>query len=76
MDTLNSKTYINVILNRFFPELTEEERLYRYFQQDSTLMHTASNSMAAISDVFGDRVISEGLWPARSPDIMPYDFYL
>jgi hypothetical protein len=57
MDTLNSERYINLILNRFFPELTEEERLYSYFQQDSVTSHTASNSMAAISDVFSDKLL-------------------
>ena len=32
--------------------------------------------MAALSEVFGDRVISRGLWPPRSPDLTPPDFYL
>jgi hypothetical protein len=75
MDTLNSERYINLILNRFFPELTGEETLYGYFQQDLAKVHTAGNSVAAISDVFSGRVISEGLWPAHSPDLMPCDFY-
>jgi hypothetical protein len=66
----------DLILNRFFPELTEEERLYGYFHQDTTMMHIAGNSMATISDVFGDRVISEGLWVASSPHFMPCDSYL
>ena len=25
---------------------------------------------------FGDRVISKGLWPPRSPDLMPPDYFL
>ena len=32
--------------------------------------------MAAVGEVFGDRVISRGLWPPRSPDLTPPDFYL
>ena len=32
--------------------------------------------MAAVGEVFGDRVISHGLWPPRSPDLTPPDFYL
>jgi hypothetical protein len=24
----------------------------------------------------GDRIISHGLWPAHSPDLTPFDFYL
>jgi hypothetical protein len=41
-----------------FPELTEEERLYGLFQQDSTTGHTARMSMQALSVVFWDRIIS------------------
>jgi hypothetical protein len=29
------KRYVHVTLGHFFPELTEEERLYGWFQQDS-----------------------------------------
>jgi hypothetical protein len=38
------------------------------------MTHTVSNCTAAISDMFGDRVISEGLWPACSPDLMSCEF--
>jgi hypothetical protein len=31
-------------------------------------------SVQALSDVFGDRIISSGIWPARSPDLNPCDF--
>jgi hypothetical protein len=31
--------------------------------------------MWALSDVFGDRIISSGIWPARSPDFYPCDFF-
>jgi hypothetical protein len=44
-----------LILNRFVPELTKEERQYGYFQQDLALAHKASKSMVAISDAFGDK---------------------
>jgi hypothetical protein len=32
-------------------------------------------SMQALSDVFGDRIISSGIWPARSPDLNPCAFF-
>jgi hypothetical protein len=32
-------------------------------------------SMQALSDVFGDRIISSGVWPARSPDLNYCDFF-
>jgi hypothetical protein len=54
MDTLHSERYINLIFIRIFPELTEGEILYCYFQKDSAKAHIASYSIASISDVFGD----------------------
>jgi hypothetical protein len=30
----------------------------------------------ALEGVFGDRTVSRGLWPARSPDLTPCNFYL
>jgi hypothetical protein len=47
---------VQVILGHFFPELTEEERLYGWFQQDSATAHTARMSTQALSDVFGDKL--------------------
>jgi len=32
--------------------------------------------MAEIQSFFGDRVISKGLWPPRSPDLTPPDYFL
>jgi len=32
--------------------------------------------MAEIQSFFSDRVISKGLWPLRSPDLMPPDYVL
>jgi hypothetical protein len=31
--------------------------------------------MLALSDVFGDRIISSSIWPPRSPDLNPCDFF-
>jgi len=32
--------------------------------------------MAEIQYFFGDRAISKGLWPPRSPDLTPSDYFL
>jgi hypothetical protein len=37
--------YIQGILGQFFPELTEEEGLYGWFQQDSATAHIAHMSI-------------------------------
>ena len=62
-------------------ELTEEELLYGYFQQDGATTHTASRILSRVHEVFGvDRTVSRGseiCWPSRSPDLSPCaDFHL
>ena len=32
--------------------------------------------MAEIQSLFGDRVIPKGLWPPRSPDLTPSDYFV
>jgi hypothetical protein len=72
---LIAKDYVWVILRQFFPELTEEERFYGWFQQDLATAHTARISKQALSNVFGHRLISSGIWPACSPYLNPFDFF-
>jgi hypothetical protein len=72
---INFERYVQVILGKFFPALTEEEILYGWFQQDSATAHTEHLSMQALSDVFRIRIISSGIWPAHSPDLNPCDFF-
>lgn len=57
---------MEVILRKFFPDLTEEERLYIWFKKDSATAYTARMFMQALSDVFGDRIIRSGIWLAHS----------
>jgi hypothetical protein len=44
--------------------------------QDGATAHTATYSINVSNEVFEDRLISRELWPARSPDLNPCDFYL
>ena len=32
--------------------------------------------MNFLEEIFADRIISTGLWPSRSPDLSPLDFWL
>jgi hypothetical protein len=43
-ETINCKRCVQVIFRQFFPELTEERRLYGRFWKDSTTAHTAHAS--------------------------------
>jgi hypothetical protein len=45
-----------------------------YFMQDGATAHTATYSIYVLNEVFEDRLISCGLWPARSSDLIPVIF--
>ncbi len=53
----------------------EDERHY-WFQQDGAKPHTADGSLDFLSELFENGVISKGLWPLRSPDLTPCNFFL
>ena len=59
-----------------FGEDDEDELRNGYFQQDGATCHTSNESMAEIESFFNDRIISKALWPPRSPDLSPPDFFL
>jgi hypothetical protein len=72
---INCERYAQVILRQLFPQLTEEESFYGWFQQDSASAHTARMPMQALSDIFRDKNISTGIWQAHSPDLNPYNIF-
>jgi hypothetical protein len=45
------------------------------FSKTQVLPYAARMSMQASFDVSGDRIISSGIWPARSPDLNPCAFF-
>ena len=73
--TITTAAYLE-IFNTFGNQLHDEELSIGYFQQDGATSHTSHASMAEIQSFFGDRVISKGLWPPRSPDLTPPDYFL
>jgi len=64
------------IFSTFVNQLDNEELSIGYFQQDGVTSHTSHACMAEIQSFLGDRVISKGLWPLRSPDLTPPDYFL
>lgn len=76
MQTITAARYISDILEPFIALLNEDEIEYSWFQQDSAPAHTSHICLRFLEDVFADRVITHPLWPPRSPDLTPLDFYL
>ena len=73
--TITTAAYKEII-NTFVNQLDDEELSIGHFQQDGATSHTSDAGMAEIQSFFGDRVISKGLWPPRSPDLSPPDYFL
>jgi hypothetical protein len=74
--TINAERYRTLILEPFIAHLTEREIKEAWFQQDGATAHTAATSLNYLEGIFANRIISRGIWPARSPDLTPPDYYL
>ena len=59
----------------FVDQLDDDELRNGYFQQDGATCHTSNESITEIESFFDDRIISKALWPPRSPDLSPPDFF-
>jgi hypothetical protein len=60
---------------QFIAQLKQHEIDKAYLQQDGATAHTAHMSTALLDDVFADRISSTTIWPPRSPDFSPPDFF-
>ena len=47
-----------------------------YFQQDGARPHTARTVQSLLKEKFNEKFIYKDMWPPRSPDLNPYDYYL
>ena len=72
--TVTSVVYADII-QQFIAMLEVNER-YCWFQQDGATCHTSNDTMTMLREFFDDRLISNNLWPPRSPDLTSPDFFL
>jgi len=72
---LNTARYLE-IFNEFVDQHDDDELRNGYFQQDGATCHTSNESMTENESFFDGRIISKALWPPRSPDLSPPDFFL
>jgi hypothetical protein len=75
-DTINAERYCELILCDFTCHFNEEHIARGSVQQYGATPHTTHVSMALLRGLFGERLISRGIWPPRSPDLSPPDFYM
>lgn len=77
--TVTAKRYISMLQNEFLPELRRKRYSLRriFFQHDNATPHTAKATIEFLHSKFNpDHVISNGLWPPRSPDLSPLDSFM
>jgi hypothetical protein len=43
--------------------LTEEGKPCPHFQQGNVMAHTSQHSVEVLCEIFGERIINQGLWP-------------
>ena len=64
-------------MQQFNDQLTPQDKMQFFFQQDGATCHTSHRSLTRVHDMFTEeRTISKGLYPPRSPDLLSCDFYL
>ncbi len=73
-DTITAARY-QVIVRDFIASLEIDER-DSWFQQDGAPGHSAGSTTDLLREFFGERLIAKGLWPPRSCDMTPPDYFL
>ena len=79
--TVTGARYQAMLGNKLFPELARQRipRSRLWFHQDGAAPHTTRGVLAYLGEMFPGKVVSKGgdvLWPPRSPDLSPLDFFL
>ena len=77
--TTNTTRYVDLLKNQFCVDLRRKGYILKdtYFQQDNSRVHTANATLDFLRTKFNsNHIISKDLYPARSPDLTPPDFFL
>jgi hypothetical protein len=72
-EPVNSKCYCSV-LHDFIGLFEEEQITYSWFQQDGATVHTASNAMKLMNDIFRESVVSGKVWLPCWQTLLPQTF--
>ena len=73
--TVSTETYLEMLNTLLTNDLSPDE----WFQQDGAKPHTSNATMAWLQTRFPNKLISDRsnfLWPPRSPDLSPLDYFL
>ena len=75
--SVNQHNYLEMIKKYFWPKhLRTAHHEKHYFQQDGATPHTANIVQEWLASKFSRKFLSKLMWPPRSPDLNPCDFFL
>jgi hypothetical protein len=76
-ETVNQYNYLDMLKNFFWKAHCQAPNFKKYyFVQDGATPHTANSVQNYLKSKFSDRFFTKDIWPPRSPDINPCDFFL
>ena len=77
--SVNQHVYLDMLKSKLWPFVSPHATRKGYwFQQDGAKAHTAVSVRSRLTQKFNERVIShfmDRIWPPRSPDLSPLDFW-
>lgn len=79
--SVDANRYEDMLKSFFFLQMRQKRVRIRntWFQQDGATPHTTNSVLDCLKKKFGERLISrrtDFVWPPRSPDLTPCDFFL
>lgn len=76
-ESVNKDNYLEMLKTYFWRRHVQTPNNTKYyFQQDGATPHTADTVQNWLKDKFSKKFVHKKMWPARSPDLNPCDFYL
>ncbi len=76
-ESVNQYNYLEMIQTFFWQKLLDTASYKKYyFQQDGATPHTANSVQDWLKSKFSGKFLDKKMWPPRSPDLNPCDFYL
>lgn len=76
-NSVNQHNYLEMLQSFFWPKVLRTADYKKYFfQQDGATPHTATAVQTWLGRRFQEKFINKNLWPPRSPDLNPCDFFL
>lgn len=75
--TVNKENYLEMLKTFFWRRHVQNPSYIKnYFQQDSASPHTADIVQNWLREKFSKKFVDKKMWPPRSPDLNPCDYFL